>query len=460
MRFDLRLGDCADPVTGLASLPESSIEALVTDPPAGIGFMAREWDGDRGGRDAWIEWMAGVMKECLRALKPGAHGFVWALPRTSHWTATALEDAGFEIRDINHHLFGTGFPKSLDVSKAIDEAAGAERMAVGKSARHGGGINHVYGVGMGDGNVPMVTAPATAAAKQWAGWGTALKPAVEHWILVRKPLTGTVAANVQQHGTGALNIDAARIPSGPDHAEKCASVVGLDSNRNAAAYGEWTGEREDSWSPAGRWPANLALSHSPLCADVCAPGCPVAELDRQSGLSVGTGPRKINGADRPTRDKAGGFSVPAGATVGDSGGASRFFYCAKPARSERDAGCSSLPPRAGGETTGREEGTAALNSPRTGAGRGGGARNFHPTVKPLSLMEWLITLIVPPGGTVLDPFAGSGTTGVAAISLGFPFMGWEQDPEYFPIAMARLQAARKRPEQLGLLGLAQQGAHP
>lgn len=219
-RVELYHGDCLDV---LRDMPGNSVYAMVTDPPAGVAFMNKKWDHDRGGRDQWVAWLTERMTEAYRALKPGAHALVWGLPRTSHWTAWALEDAGFEIRDCVVSLFGTGFPKSADVSKAIDRMAGAERRIIGRSNRHGGGI-----VGAGSSyeippDVPMITAPATDAARKWDGYGTALKPAAEYWRICRKPMKETIAANVLEHGVGALNVDACR-------------VVTTD-NLNGGAYG-------------------------------------------------------------------------------------------------------------------------------------------------------------------------------------------------------------------------------
>lgn len=379
-----------DALAELAALPADSVDALVTDPPAGISFMGKAWDGDKGGRDEWIAAFAEVFREALRVLKPGAHGVVWALPRTAHWTATALENAGFEIRDVIVHLFGTGFPKSLN---------------------------------LGDGR------------------GTALKPGAEHWILIRKPLAGTVAQNVKRYGTGALNIDACRIAS-PDLPE--------DRHRNGGTLPPSSefGDRFDTETycskhplPPGRWPANVTLD-----------GAAAAALDEQSGerRSALTG-RADPAAPHPhpsaaqsvawlgTRRNARGAAVYA-----DSGGASRFFYVAKPSRAERDAGCDALPAKSGGEATGRADGSKGLRSPRAGAGRGGGGKNSHPTVKPVALMQWLIRLVTPEGGTVLDPFTGSGTTGVAALPAGYGFLGIERDGGYLAIAQARLSHAAGR----------------
>lgn len=419
LAVDIRLGDCLGP-SGLPSLADASVDSVVTDPPAGIGFMGKDWDHDKGGRTEWIAWLASVMRECLRVLKPGGHALVWALPRTSHWTATAIEDAGFEIRDVITHHFGTGFPKSLDVSKAIDKAAGAEREIVGEGAfakRRPRADHASQGVVLADDSYIRpaghpLTAPATDAAKQWAGWGTALKPASEHWILARNPLIGTVAQNIQAHGTGGLNIDGCRIPSGADHAEKCASVVGLGSNRNGVAYGEWTGERKDSYSPAGRFPANVVFSHAHDCTDgACVEGCPVEGLDSQTETMRAGKPStgSSHGKGSIFGKVLGGTSQAVGLDRIDTvGGASRFFYCAKPATAEKG--------------TERE-------------------RNPHPTVKSVELMDYLIRLVTPPGGLVLDPFAGSGTTAVAATARGWRFVGWEMDPTYHAFALKRIREA-------------------
>jgi hypothetical protein len=439
----------------LKLLRDDSVDAMVTDPPAGIGFMGREWDSDKGGRTSWIAWLESVAREALRAMKPGAHGLVWALPRTSHWTATALEQAGFEIRDVINHHFGTGFPKSLNVSKAIDEAAGAEREVVGEkvspdgipySARHGDLSGRAGGGIMGE-SVPvsraseLITAPATEAARQWDGWGTALKPATEHWILVRKPLAGTVAANVQEHGTGALNIDATRIDGGVRDGERGARVSG---DRSREEYRTGTTEGPHADTTLGRWPANLVLSHTEWCGEElgCLPGCPVALLDAQSGTSK-------DGLAVSRDGKKGGASL--GCYVGKAlpdrgfggaGGASRFFYVSKPSTKEREDGLAHLPKKSGGEIVDRAEDSAGINNPRAGAGRTAkGRANFHPTVKSIGLMSWLVRLISPPGGVVLDPFCGSGSTGVAALLGGWNFLGIEKDPEYATIANARIAHA-------------------
>lgn len=519
-QFAVVQGDCE---AAIRALPNESVDAIVTDPPAGIGFMGKEWDSDKGGRDRWVAWLAGVMREALRALKPGGHALVWALPRTSHWTATALEDAGFEIRDYHLHLFGTGFPKSLDVAKAIDkqrddreavlrvtrwiaeirDQAGLTNAEIDAHFGTNGMAGHwtsqasqpavptpeqwaqlcelfdvwnpeldaevarlnarkgepsddykdapVVGMLKSPGKNPVVTSILAGAkdltirervrdeAKRWVGWGTALKPAAEFWILGRKPLEGTVAENVQAWGTGALNIDGCRIPMSPEDAERIKNMGGF-GKADWEGYSDGTRERwttdflggtkgADSHAhELGRWPAHLSLDETTATL-----------LDAQSGVTTSSdrvrhntgAPSFAKGREYP-RD-SGGYS--------DSGGASRFFYVAKPTRAERDAGCEHLPERTAGETTDRAEGSAGLNNPRAGAGRGGGARNFHPTVKPINLMRWLVRLITPPGGVVLDLFTGSGTTGVGAVLEGMRFVGFEQSPEFVEIARARIAAA-------------------
>lgn len=404
----LLLGDCLE---HLKSLEANSVDSLVTDPPAGISFMGKSWDHDLGGRLHWIAWMTLVMAECLRVMKPGAHGLVWALPRTSHWTATALEEAGFEVRDVVTHHFGSGFPKSLDVSKAIDKAAGAEREIVGYGcASEGGTVKRKPRAMSPDGSgkretIATITVPSTDAAKLWDGWGTALKPAHETWWLIRKPCSEkTVAANVLRWGTGALNIDASRIgyQSEADKAQTRVPVGKIDSGNNGRSR---SGDRSETFQPSaqGRFPANLVFS-CPCDSDQHLLGCAVGELDRQSGTSKSTG----GGMNRDGRGGNNAYAKHQGheqvkdCGKGDSGGASRFFYCAKISKSERGVG------------------------------------NNHPTVKSGKLMRYLITMITPPGGTVLDPFAGSGSTLLAAKSLGFPFIGIEKEAEYFEIAKRRI----------------------
>jgi hypothetical protein len=369
------------------SLASASVDAIVTDPPAGIDFMGKGWDSDKGGRDKWIAWLADTLKPSFEALKPGGHALVWALPRTSHWTAMALELAGFEIRDIVMHLFGTGFPKSL-TSKSAD--------------------------------IPE-------------GTGSALKPAAEHWILARKPLEGTYGENYAKYGTGVLNIDACRIgyASESDRAQTIVPqpdfkhVNGISTHLDAHAR---NGQVFDPGT--GRWPANVTLDED------------AAQTLDERGSRPSGGRKGKAGKNLGYHGGASGYEAK---TVEPSdGGPSRFFYVAKAPRKEKDAGLDHLQPKTGGQATDRTDDSAGVNNPRAGAGRTGGARNFHPTVKNLALMRWLCRLITPPGGTVLDPFAGSGSTGVAAIEEGFNFVGCEQggkDNEYLPILLGRINHA-------------------
>jgi len=445
----LYLGDC---LTVLPTLADASVDSIVTDPPYGLtelaaatvlsaiaawmagdrthvpdgrGFMGREWDR--------FVPPPGVWDECLRVLKPGGHVLAFAGARTVDLMTLSIRIAGFEIRDSIDWIYGSGFPKSHDVSKAIDKAAGAQREVVGASAHS---ANRSAGSWQADGRAPtrmakgnegerQITAPATADAARWDGWGTALKPAHEPIVLARRPLSGTVVVNVLQHGTGALNIDDCRTVAGQDYRQKCASVVGIDSPRNGDTGGERTGAREDSAHVAGRWPTNVILTHPPLldddgqvvgdaCADGCVPGCPVAEMDAQSGGSTSAAKGKAGGAFKSTslyaQDATSrGMARTERPTHGDKGGASRFFtvfrYEAKAPASER--------PRLA-------DGTA------------------HTTVKPLALMRWLIRLVTPPGGAVLDPFVGSGTTLEAALIEGFPAIGIEREADHAELCVTRL----------------------
>ncbi len=415
-------GDCLQIIPTMQS---NSVDSLVTDPPAGISFMGNAWDSDKGGRDGWIEWMTEVARECLRVLKPGAHGLVWAIPRTSHWTAFAFERAGFEVRDIVTHIFGSGFPKSLDISKAIDKLAGAEREVIGPGIYAGRGRVKAEGWGMGDSEKEMTTAPATPEARIWQGFGTALKPASEHWILVRKPLgEKTVAKNVLKHGTGGLNIDACRVGTEPPKPRNSPKKIIRGGNFHAAAEAE---KEMFHYNPTkGRFPANLIVDESA-----------VAELDRQSGVSPSNFRKNPSeGADNNAHF-GNSKSQRGPILLDDTGGASRFFYCAKASKLDRNEGLEGMPERNANVGDQRPSGNMSQrihgkenrpDIPRA---------NHHPTVKSTKLMEYLITLVTPPGGIVLDPFMGSGSTGKAALRKGFGFIGIEKETEYFEIAERR-----------------------
>lgn len=333
-------GDCLEVLKGM---PDNSVDSIVTDPPYGLSFMGKKWDYDVPDQAIW--------EECLRVLKPGGHLLAFAGTRTQHRMAVRIEDAGFEIRDMIAWVYGSGFPKSLDVSKAIDKAAGVEREVIGEHKnpagnKSGGNSLNMSAVGMPE--KAYITAPATDAARQWQGWGTALKPALEPITVARKPFKGTVAANVLEWGTGAINIDGGRIGGTVETWPKSRSYAPGQIQPGGKGETQSTGK-----PPSGRWPANLIH----------------------------------DGSDEPTELL---------------GAAARFFYCAKAGKKDRGEG------------------------------------NTHPTVKPTDLMAYLCRLVTPPGGVVLDPFMGSGSTGKAAVREGFRFIGIEMDESYLEIAESRI----------------------
>lgn len=488
--------ECGDNLEVLKGMPDNCVDSMVCDPPAGISFMSKKWDSDHGGRDKWVARMAERFAEAFRVLKPGAHGLVWAIPRTAHWTALALENAGFYVVDKQFHIFGSGFPKSVDVSRAIDKRAGVEREVVGpdpQAARRNKSTSKfetTYGI-IDDAASCPVTAPATDA-KKWSGWGTALKPAVEEWILVRKPFKGTIVDNVLKQGTGAINIDGCRVPhaSSADLEAHAAGVSAIKA-RGGSMDNSWKNSSDLSGAndvtAAGRWPANCLFSHAPGCERVgtkkvkaapswndnrgpslftgettspvhhtdgdgfetvdawqCVDGCPVKELDEQSGISTSQGGRPSSGEAQGMHNWKPSIGPSTGG-LGDTGGASRYFttfapflYTAKANRSEREQGLEHMSRRTGGEATGRKDGSEGLKSPRAGAGRGGGRANDHPTVKSDELMRHLCRLVTPPNGICVDIFTGSGSTGKACSAEGFRFIGIELDEHYCEIARARI----------------------
>jgi site-specific DNA-methyltransferase (adenine-specific) len=411
-------GDCLEV---LRTLDDNSVDSVVTDPPYGLSFMGKKWDYDVPSVEVWAE--------CLRVLKPGGHLLAFAGTRTQHRMAVRIEDAGFEIRDMIAWVYGSGFPKSLDVSKAIDKAAGAVREVVGSYEvtrdLSGGSWAELHGKPNTATSV-NITAPATDLARQWQGWGTALKPALEPITVARKPLIGTVANNVTTWGTGGINVDEGRVGT-DERWNVSAGNLNLDDRHTVTPVSKHneTGGR----SAIGRFPANL--------------------IHDGSDEVVGLFPDQTSGANPTSRGGIGYMSSAKGqascdAPRGiDSGSAARFFYVAKASAEDRDDGCSALPAKSAGEVTGgRVEGSAGLSSPRSGAGRRREeTRNSHPTVKPTDLMRYLCRLVTPPGGLVLDPFVGSGSTGRGAVLEGFAFVGIEREAEYVAIARARIDVA-------------------
>lgn len=437
-RFSLYEGDCR---SVLPIFPDCSFDSIVTDPPAGISFMGKDWDHHKGGRDKWVAWLTDVMRECLRVLKPGGHALVWAIPRTSHWTGWAIESAGFEVRDRVSHLFGSGFPKSLDVSKAIDSGGRPEdirRMEMGEEYEPSGRgrINYDHGNGSAMNGASTSTRNPSEAAKQWQGWGTALKPACEDWWLCRKPLEGTVAQNVLKHGTGGLNIDGCRIETENDL--NGGRYRGVKQGEDGSVFGAGINKQsvEGYSQPLGRWPANVCHDGSgevvnlfpQTSSGAMRAGTVRAAQDQPGSVCYGT-----YGGNATDRD-----------TFADSGSAARFFYCPKADSADRNEGLEDLPVLSAATVTDRKDGSAGLNSPRAGAGRINGSHNPHPTVKPTDLMRYLCRLITPPGGVVLDPFCGSGSTGKAAMLEGFHFIGIELSAEYCELAQRRIEAVTKQ----------------
>jgi DNA modification methylase len=435
--YTLYLGDAWQV---LDSLPENSVDAVVTDPPYEIGFMNKGWDntGVAFNRTTW--------EKALRVLKPGGHLLAFNHSRTFHRMAVAIEDAGFEIRDTIMWLYGSGFPKSHDISKAIDRAAGAEREVIGtKKTRElpndvpfGQGLiaSHANAIAgrITNGQVEIdITAPATDKAKQWEGWGTALKPAYEPILMARKPIPSTVADNVLTHGVGGINIDGCRVGFGGE----TDSRVGTKT-KNKSTHGFWQdniGEGVQMYKDNGRFPANVIHDGS----EEVVQGFP----ETNSGQP---GIRTSDGYNNNAYGKNMGISKgDYNGEYGDSGSASRFFYTAKASKKDRDEGLVREAVKVNdGRKTEIDNAFQRGETPR---------RNIHPTVKPTDLMQYLIRLIAPKGATVLDLFMGSGSTGKAAMienverEANYHFIGIDRTEEYLPIAQARIEFGRNYAEE-------------
>jgi DNA modification methylase len=485
--YKLLNGDCLDK---LKELEENSIDSIVTDPPYGLSFMGKKWDYDVPSTEIWAE--------CLRVLKPGGHLLAFAGSRTYHRMAVRIEDAGFDIRDQIMWIYGSGFPKSMNIGKAIDKKGGqnlswfidyvlkvaeekniskkeltilfpskngkptgwlwnkknsqgitleqyntlkdfldlpfdniqeAEREVIGtgKAGLTGGTIANFSGKKEFE-----ITAPATDEAKKWEGWGTALKPAHEPIVMARKPFKGNVAQNVLEWGTGGINIDESRVQTA--------------DNLNGGAYAKNPIKRETMWgedaknsfvrggagdfqNPDGRFPANVILDEEAGKL-----------LDEQSGVSKSTGGR----AYQNTNDMySGGWSkkdegLRQDPGFQDIGGASRFFYCPKASKKDRNEALDEFQEKTRSDMNKMMGKTGNF---KTGSGndRKTEFKNYHPTVKPTDLMTYLIRLVTPKGGIVLDPFMGSGSTGKAALREGFQFVGIEREQEYMEIAQQRIE---------------------
>jgi hypothetical protein len=383
----LHLGDCLDV---LRTLEAGSVDAVVTDPPAGISFMGKEWDHHKGGRAHWVAWMVFRMAQARRVIRPGGYALVWALPRTSHWTALALEEAGWTIRDRISHLFGTGFPKSK----------------------------------------------------------SCLKPGAEDWWLCKAPgpllpleiEAGRIPANGDKLGGGMLN-GTSKVSEGWDRPWRT-DPDAIERNKLIHAA------RVAAAEASGRWPANVCLSCE--CEDIAPgeghlPGCPVREIGEQSGESKSTASHR--GAVKIWSDVSRGAAGWTGESTerghSDTGTAARFYYQSKASRADRNEGCEGMPlqrvsigdERPSGGSWERRAPEKNPNYPQA---------NHHPTVKATALMQWLCRLVTPAGGTVLDPFMGSGSTGKACVREGLNFVGIEQEAEYLEIARRRIEHERSK----------------
>ncbi|MFZ9334392.1 MAG: DNA-methyltransferase [Burkholderiaceae bacterium] len=402
-RAQVLVGDC---LHVMATMEACSVDAIVTDPPYELGFMGKSWDA------SGVAFRVEVWREALRVLKPGGHLLAFSGSRTYHRMVVAIEDAGFEIRDQIMWLYGSGFPKSHDVSKAIDREAGAVREVVGTKP----GVRGADGTGM-ERQMPGkatgikqercevdITAPATPEAARWQGWGTALKPAHEPICVARKPLRGTVAANVLAYGTGAINVDGCRVGWASDSDKqhgRPASSPKAHNGLEGQAFKIRDRSQEDpeaNQSSLGRWPANVIHDGS----------------EEVEGFFPGD----------------------------DGASAARFFYSAKASKRDRDEGLGGFNDvhRVNGNRW-TDQDYRVSRGDRPQSKESGPRKNIHPTVKPTDLMRYLCRLVTPPGGLVLDPFTGSGSTGKGAVMEGFRFVGVELSPEYAAIARARIQHA-------------------
>jgi site-specific DNA-methyltransferase (adenine-specific) len=415
-------GDCLEVLKGMA---DNSVDSIVTDPPYGLSFMGKKWDYDVPSEEIW--------RECLRVLKDGGHLLAFAGTRTQHRMAVRIEDAGFEIRDMIAWVYGSGFPKSHNIGKAVDKLQGNEREVVGEKRAGKTAMGQNSGWNAHENKTVM---EATKGTSEWEGWGTALKPALEPITVARKPFKGAVAENVLKHGTGAINVDGCRVevdPNDPNiiHTESrggtATKFTGTAYN-NGKAGGE-LGRGPTLQHPAGRWPANLIHDGS----------------DEVVGLFPETKPSKsTQHAGNPSSTKFGQIKTSARITAHeDNGGsAARFFYQAKASRAERNAGLEGFEVK-DARVTGMQIDPGMPMRMENGVATGPKAppvksANHHPTVKPIALMRYLVRLVTPPNGIVLDPFGGSGSTACGAVMEGMRFVTIEREADYIPIIEARV----------------------
>lgn len=443
----------SDALSVLRTLKDNSVDSAVLDPPASIMFMGRKWDSDKGGRSQWVAWLQEIMTEVLRVVKPGGHALVWAIPRRQHWTMLALEDAGWEIRDVIYHAQGQGFPKSTDVAKQIDKLYGAEREnkfadSITRFAGPSGNKKcEVCGKWLVSGSPCQCPRPqdaeVTPEAQQWSGWGSALKPVIEPWVLCRKPISEkNIALNVLKWGTGAINIDATRV-------ELNGEVIPINVLEEWSGFGQKVEpEYVATENTKGRWPGNLVHDGS---AEVTSlfPNNPTKHIsgpsmcDEEANTWGGTFQRN-RGARGYTDEGSNARFFPSLPPTAEDFVAARLIYFAKINKKDREEGCENLPTKMQDMSNGAQiHGEDYDKGQDIGLNRVIARKNTHPTVKSTALMSWLCRLITPPGGLVLDPFMGSGSTGKAAVLEGFRFIGIEKEAEYIPITQARIAYAQK-----------------
>lgn len=421
-------GDC---LNVLKELEDNSVDCVITDPPYGLSFMGKKWDYDVPNIEVW--------KECLRVIKSGGHLLSFAGTRTYHKICSGIEDAGFEIRDMISWLYGSGFPKSLNIGKQIDKIQGNEREIIGVSNNEkdfrdvGKKVKEEIGIDkLSFGtieNAERKDLEITKGNSEWEGWGTALKPACEPIVVARKPLSErTVALNVLKWGTGGINIDDCRV--GNEVTKTCMKDLSQAHGNQFGKAGIKYPTKYFKENTPGRFPANIILDEEAG-----------QMLDEQSGISksVSRKPRRAINENQNTYSSS-KFGQQTGQEHNDKGGASRFFYCAKASKSERNEGMKDLEPK---QMYKKDNSAQSLEIFGTTDGGRQPRKNNHPTVKPIKLMQYLIKLVTPKNGIVLDPFMGSGTTGIACVKLNRRFIGIEREIEYMKIAEARIEEAKR-----------------
>lgn len=422
---------CSDCLVYMKTMPDNSVDAIVTDPPYGLSFMGKKWDYDVPSQEIW--------EQALRVLKPGGYLLSFAGTRTQHRMAVRIEDAGFEIRDLICWVYGQGFPKSLNIGKSVDKILGNERAVIGKNTSIQfieNGVKQKKDYGESDGMLGKYghNIDVTKGTSEWEGWGTALKPALEPITVARKPIVGNVAQNCLKWGVGGINIDGCRVEYG-DETDNRIGTDALAGGSKDSIFGGYSNIKDKNiqmYKSNGRFPANLIHDGS----------------DEVVGLfpqTKGSATTKVGKTYGESDGRSYLQTKPHGVNINDSGSAARFFYCAKASKSERNRGCEDMEAKYNDDSR-IDKDAIGCNNPNNRSGTP--SKNFHPTVKPIALMEYLVKLVSKEGHTVLDPFMGSGSTGIACKKLNREFIGIELDADYCKIAEARINAVKKEPEQL------------